>query len=192
METQLHLQTRGSTQEGENRTNVVHPPHTLTIARNKHDTRSSRPTNHCASLHRSYLVMVGSSVVVYSAATSEPVGECKHDVRVNSACFSGGGGGGGKVVATCGDDKTIRLFRADGGTLLVSLVTATSSCSILVEFFLGMFICLTVGYLSFFVHRTVPVSVSDCRGLGSLLSLRAKGDARSGHPPRHGCSMPTF
>lgn len=60
--------------------------------------------------------MVGSTVVVYSAATSEPVGECKHDVRVNSACFSGVGGG---MVATCGDDKTIRLFRADGGTLLV-------------------------------------------------------------------------
>lgn len=63
----------------------------------------------------SYLVVVGSTVVVYSAATSEAVGECKHDVRVNSACFSGGG-----VVATCADDRIFRFFRADGAALLVS------------------------------------------------------------------------
>lgn len=72
----------------------------------------------------SYLVVVGTTVVVYSAATSEAVGECKHDVRVNSACFSGvsgeGGNGGGVVVATCADDKAIRFFRADGANLLVS------------------------------------------------------------------------
>lgn len=64
-------------------------------------------------------MVVGSTVVVYSAATSEPVGECKHDVRVNSACFSGGEGGA--AVATCADDKTIRFFRAEGGTLLVCM-----------------------------------------------------------------------
>lgn len=61
---------------------------------------------------------MGSTVVVYSAATSEAMGECQHDVRVNSACFSGGDGGG--AVATCADDKTVRFFRADGATLLVS------------------------------------------------------------------------
>lgn len=67
-------------------------------------------------------MVVGSTVVVYSAATSEAVGECKHDVRVNSACFSGGG-----VVATCADDKTIRFFRADGAKLLVSIHGLISS-----------------------------------------------------------------
>ncbi|CAM9328553.1 unnamed protein product [Ectocarpus sp. 12 AP-2014] len=67
----------------------------------------------------SYLVVVGSTVSVYSAATSEAVGECRHDARVNSACFAGGNGGKGAVaVATCADDKTIRFFRTEGGTLL--------------------------------------------------------------------------
>lgn len=86
--------------------------------------RHTLPTSHrikstpFALVVRSYLVVVGSTVVVYSAATSEAVGECKHDVRINSACFSGGEGG--KVVATCADDKTIRFFRADGAALLVS------------------------------------------------------------------------
>lgn len=62
-------------------------------------------------------MVVGTAAVVYSAATSEPVGECKHDARVNSACFAGGGG----AIATCDDEKTIRLFRAEGGKLVVSL-----------------------------------------------------------------------
>ena len=80
------------------------------------------------SSYCSYLVVVGSTVVVYSAATSEAVGECKHDVRVNSACFSGGEGSG-LMVATCADDKTIRFFRADGATLLVSVHGLLWSCS---------------------------------------------------------------
>ncbi|CAM9492605.1 unnamed protein product, partial [Hapterophycus canaliculatus] len=61
-----------------------------------------------------YLVVVSNTAVVYSAATSEPVGECKHEARVNSACFAGDGG----AVATCDDEKTIRLFRTEGGTLV--------------------------------------------------------------------------
>ncbi|CAM9296102.1 unnamed protein product [Scytosiphon promiscuus] len=65
----------------------------------------------------SYLVVVGNTAVVYSAATSEPVGECKHHARVNSACFAGGG----RAVATCDDEKTIRLFRTEGGALLGKL-----------------------------------------------------------------------
>lgn len=70
-------------------------------------------------------MVVDSTAVVYSAATSEAVGECKHDVRVNSACFLGGEEVG--AVATCADDKTIRFFRADGGTLLVGVHFAISS-----------------------------------------------------------------
>lgn len=64
----------------------------------------------------SYLVVVGSTVVVYSAATSEALGECKHDARVNSACFVRGG----SALATCADDKNIRFFETEGGVLLVS------------------------------------------------------------------------
>ncbi|CAM9118288.1 unnamed protein product [Laminaria digitata] len=67
-----------------------------------------------------YLVVVGSTAVVYSAATSESVGECKHDLRVNSACFVGGEGGEG-AVATCSDDKSIRFFTSEGGALLGQL-----------------------------------------------------------------------
>lgn len=67
-----------------------------------------------------YLVVVGSTAVVYSAATSESVGECKHELRVNSACFVGGEGGE-EAVATCSDDKSIRFFRTEGGELLGQL-----------------------------------------------------------------------
>lgn len=67
-------------------------------------------------------MVVGSTVVVYSAATSDAVGECKHDARVNSACFTGGEGTAATAVATCADDKTIRFFRAEGGTLLVTML----------------------------------------------------------------------
>lgn len=79
----------------------------------------------------SYLVVVGSTVSVYSAATSEAVGECRHDARVNSACFAGGKGGlGAGAVATCADDKTIRFFRTEGGTLLVGRRQARSSLTL--------------------------------------------------------------
>lgn len=73
--------------------------------------------------HPSYLVVVGTNVVVYSAKqTAEPTGECKHRARVNSACFVGeeeGSEGVALVLATCADDKIIRFFRAVGGKLLV-------------------------------------------------------------------------
>lgn len=70
----------------------------------------------------SYLVVVGNTVVSYSAATAEAVGECQHQARVNSACFvasRGAGAEGSVAIATCADDKTIRFFRAAGGMLLV-------------------------------------------------------------------------
>lgn len=114
----------------------------------------------------SYLVVVGSTVVVYSAATSEPVGECKHDARVNSACFTGGEGGGAgaaavAAVATCADDKTIRFFRAEGGTLLVNYaslvyiaIASTSAVLESISVYLFTFVVLSprMWLLFFFNH----------------------------------------
>lgn len=65
---------------------------------------------------------MGTNVVAYSAKqTAEPTGKCKHQARVNSACFVGGeeGEGVALALATCADDKIIRFFRAVGGKLLV-------------------------------------------------------------------------
>lgn len=70
-----------------------------------------------------YLVVVNNNVVVYSAATAEPEGECKHPARVNSAVFVGGRAEGEELLlATCADDKFIRFFRAKDGDFVVSIL----------------------------------------------------------------------
>ena len=99
--------------------------------------------------------MVGVTAVVYSAATSEALGECKHDLRVNSACFVGGEGGD-EAVATCSDDKSIRFFRSEGGALLVS--KSVSSC-VSVCVCLCPCMCLLSSYWCVRAYQCVRVSV---------------------------------
>ena len=106
------------------------------------------------------MTVVGSIVVVYDAATSEAIGECKHTSRVNSACFVGGGregkgeekeqgeeeGSDGSVVATCSDDKIIRFFKAEGASLMVSLYFSSAAFFSMILSYYIYFVSVLNGY----------------------------------------------